>query len=225
MITTTSKKVDYVVVRHRLDATLDRRHARWLRGSVAGQVDRPEFHQHVGDHLIYRHPLIRYDIDSDDAVIAGLAEGSMLLRAVPPFDEFTLGGTRHRVLDYRREMNRVDIGPTSRPIVYGFRTPYLALNQENHVTWERGRSEDRRRLLERVVVGNMLSLSKSIGLHVEDRISAEVDLEAVGPQEVKPGVCLLGFLGRVRINFALPDGWGIGKSSSRGFGTLNREED
>jgi hypothetical protein len=148
----------------------------------------------------------------------------MLLRGIPPFDEFTLGGKKHRVLEYRREMVRVDVGPTSDPIDYVFRTPYLALNQENHSTWERSRPLDRRRLLERVVVGNMLSLSKAIGLHVEDRLSAEVELEVVGLQEVKPGVSLLGFLGRFRVNFALPDGWGIGKSSARGFGTFKREE-
>jgi len=35
---------------------------------------------------------------------------------------------------------------------------------------------------------------------------------------------LLGFLGSLRTNFQLPERWGIGKSSSRGFGTLIVQE-
>ena len=110
------------------------------------------------------------------------------------------------------------------PIDYQFRSPYLALNQENFATWERDRGPSRHRLLERVLVGNLLSLSKGIGLHVEERLHAEVDLEPDGWHEVRPGVRLLGFRGAFRVNFTLPDLWGIGKSSSRGFGTLTRSE-
>ena len=33
---------------------------------------------------------------------------------------------------------------------------------------------------------------------------------------------MLGFLGAFSVNFAIPDYWGIGKSVSRGFGTVIR---
>jgi hypothetical protein len=80
-------------------------------------------------------------------------------------------------------------------------------------------------LLERVVIGNLLSLSKAIDLHVSERLHAEVDLHPCGLQVLKPGVELLGFGGSIRINFRLPLRWGIGKSSARGFGTLITQED
>ena len=70
----------------------------------------------------------------------------------------------------------------------------------------------------------MLSLSKTIGLHVSERLHAEADLEPCGLQTLKPSVELLGFRGLVRINFRLPTRWGIGKSSARGFGTLIVQE-
>ena len=79
-------------------------------------------------------------------------------------------------------------------------------------------------MLSRIVVGNILSLSKSIGLHVSERLNAEVDLEPCGLQTLKPGVALLGFRGSIHINFRLPARWGIGKSSARGFGTLTAQE-
>ncbi|MBW2036735.1 MAG: hypothetical protein JRI41_04555 [Deltaproteobacteria bacterium] len=33
---------------------------------------------------------------------------------------------------------------------------------------------------------------------------------------------MLGFLGTFSVNFEIPDYWGIGKSVSRGFGTVKR---
>ena len=35
---------------------------------------------------------------------------------------------------------------------------------------------------------------------------------------------MLGFLGTFSVNFEIPDYWGIGKSVSRGFGTIKRVE-
>lgn len=218
------KQIEYSIACYCLGMMLELPHARWLRGAVARRSARPEFHQHDGDHLIYHHPLVRYDVSTGEAIIAGLAEGAVLLRSLPAFDEFSLGGATHQVLGHRVDMRRVAIGPTREPVSYTFRSPYLALNQENHRAWSRSSPSGRIGLLGRVLVGNLLSLSKAIGLHVEERLRVEIDLEPDGWHELKPGVRLLGFGGSFRVNFALPDHWGIGKSSSRGFGTLTRQE-
>lgn len=219
-----TKFIEMTVVRHAVEVPLGVEHARWLRGAFARRVDRPEFHQHLADGLLYRHPLIRYDVSTGDAVVAGIAEGAVLLRGVPPFTEITLGRETHPVLKYQQELMRAELGPTTCATEYLFQTPYLALNQDNHAAWDRNSSDDRRRLLERVVVGNLLSLSKAVGLHVEERLRAEVDLEPDGWHEIKAGVRLLGFRGTVRVNYLIPDLWGIGKSSARGFGTLSSLE-
>jgi hypothetical protein len=36
---------------------------------------------------------------------------------------------------------------------------------------------------------------------------------------------MLGFLGTFSVNFEIPDYWGIGKSVSRGFGTIIRTDE
>lgn len=225
MVESITKFVDFSVVRHDLGIPLTLDHARWLRGAVTRRADRPEFHQHGADGLIHQQPLIRYDISSGLAELAGIAEGALLLRSLPAFEAFTLGRETLRVRQRDVDCGRVEVGPAAEPIRYRFLTPYLGLNQENHRRWEHASTEERRRLLERVVIGNMLSLSKSIGLHVSDRLRAEVDLRPCGLQMLKPGVELLGFEGSIRINFRLPTRWGIGKSSARGFGTLIAEEE
>lgn len=216
-------RLDYSVVSYRLGTTLELHHARWLRGAVAERSARPEFHNHDGDRLIYHHPLVRYDVSTGEAAVAGLAEGAVLLRSLPAFEAFSLGGKTQRVLGHRVESQRVEVGPSREPIAYTFRTPYLALNQDNHKVWSGSSPAAQADLLARVVVGNLLSLSKAIGLHVEGRLRAEVDLEPDGWHEIKPGVRLLGFLGKIRVNYLIPGLWGIGKSSARGFGTVSRE--
>jgi Cas6b C-terminal domain/Cas6b N-terminal domain len=224
LIETVSKPIDFTIVRHDLGVRLTMAHARWLRGAVIQRANRPEFHQHDADGVIHQQPLIRYDVSTGLAELAGIAEGALLLRALPPFDAFALGRETLRVSRRDVESGRVELGPTAEPIRYLFLTPYLGLNQENHRQWERVAGQERQRLLERVVIGNMLSLSKSIGLHVSERLRAEVDLHPCGLQTLKPGVELLGFAGSIRINFRLPVRWGIGKSSARGFGTLTAQE-
>ena len=224
MVETCNKKVDFTCIQHDLGLRLTMTHARWLRGCVAHRIRRPEFHQHGGDGIIYRHPLIRYDVSRGRAEIAGLAEGALLLRSIPAFDAFELGKDWLRVRERSVHTGRVTIGPTADLMTYVFQTPYLALNQDNFQNWEGGNEVERKRLLSRIVVGNLLSLSKAIGLHVAERLRAEVDLRPCGFQTLKPGIELLGFLGSLRTNFQLPERWGIGKSSSRGFGTLIVQE-
>jgi len=219
-----NKMVDVTWIEHDVGLHLTITHARWLRGAVVSQIRRPEFHQHRDGGVIYRHPLIRYDVSRGCAEIAGLSEGALLLRSVPAFDTFELGRDSLRVCQRRVHTGRVTVGPTADPMTYVFRTPYLALNQDNYQDWETGSDPARKRLLSRIVVGNLLSLSKSIGLHVSERLRAEVDLRPCGLHTLKPGVELLGFRGSIRINFQLPERWGIGKSSARGFGTLTAQE-
>ena len=219
-----SKLVEHTTVRLTLDRELDLRHARWLRGAIGTIIDRPEFHHHFPQGLLYQHPMIRYFVHGDRAIIAGLAEGAFLLRGLPAFERLRLGAEEYCVLNQSAEASRCVLGPTAEPIVYHFQSPYLALNQENYPIWENGDPFARRRLLKRVVVGNLLSLAKAISLSVSERLHAEVDLQPDGWHELKPDLQLLGFRGAVRVNFDLPEAWGIGKSSARGFGTLTRAE-
>jgi len=43
--------------------------------------NRPEFHGHRGDKLVYKHPLIQYKVLGGSALVVGLKEGAYLLKA------------------------------------------------------------------------------------------------------------------------------------------------
>jgi hypothetical protein len=105
-------------------------------------------------------------------------------------------------------------------VAYRFVNPWLGLNQENHQRYDHARpGAERWNLLSRVLVGNCLSVAKAFGLRVSAHLTADVSL-------LTPRVCrfkdvpMTGFSGPFRVNFHLPTGLGIGKSVSRGFGTV-----
>jgi len=64
-------------------------------------------------------------------------------------------------------------------------------------------------------------MSKSLGYTVPVPIKANINrLEEV--QMFLKGIVMLGFLGTFSVNFNLPDYIGLGKSVSRGFGTIKK---
>ena len=73
-------------------------------------------------------------------------------------------------------------------------------------------------LLEKILIGNIQSMSKSLGYTVLASIEAKI-IELKEVQRKLKGNPMLGFLGTFSVNFEIPDYWGIGKSVSRGFGT------
>ena len=64
-----------------------------------------------------------------------------------------------------------------------------------------------------------MSLSKSLGYVVTEQIKIE-SLNLKETDCFLKGTPMLGFLGTFSVNFEIPDYWGIGKSVSRGFGTV-----
>lgn len=218
------KRIEQTHIQFVLPDSLSLLHARWLRGAIARLIDRPEFHHHVGKQVVYEHPLIRYSTSGSTASVVGLAEGAFLLRRLPPLESLLLGSQEYRVLKHNVEANRIVVGSTDDLISYRFQSPYLPLNQDNYSRWAGSNASQQRQLLQKIVVGNVLSMCKAIGLHISERLSAEVNLVEDDWYELKPKVRLLGFTGSIKVNFQFPDGWGIGKSSARGFGTIMREE-
>jgi hypothetical protein len=108
---------------------------------------------------------------------------------------------------------------------YSFLTPWLALNEKNYEKYQRlGTWAERKELLEKVILpANIIAVSKGIGYTVpkEHRIKANIGNRKEVQTRLK-GTPMLGFIGTFSVNFEIPDYWGIGKSVSRGFGTVKR---
>lgn len=197
-----------------------------LRGFIAGC--RPEIallHNHVeGNSLIYTFPRVLYHIIDGYPVIIGIDEGvDAAKQAAFPLREIMLNRISYRILGTKENDEEVEFGMADTASSYSFLTPWLALNQKNYETYQMlGSWAKRKPFLENIFVGNLISMSKCFGYTVP----APIEVRLGRMKEVAPrlkGTPMLGFLGDFSVNFEIPDYWGIGKSVSRGFGTVKRK--
>ena len=218
-------QVEIVEYRLRLPRALSPAEATHLRGYF-GQAfgDEVLLHHHNADgSLYYAYPRVQFKVLDRTAHLIGLAEGAALVtRLWAEVDHARIGADELPVLEGGLTRRRETIGETAEAVAYRFRTPWLGLNQDNHRRYVTEADPTvRRSLLERVLVGNCLSLAGAFGCRVAARLTADASGLRPWPVRLK-GVEMLGFLGTFRVNFGLPDRTGIGKSVSRGFGTVER---
>ncbi len=216
------EKSDLTITTEKALEGYDARAVRGFFGRLFKAV--PAFHGHNGEAFSYKHPLIQYKVLDGEALITGLKEGAYLLKAVPPLKELNVHGKSLRVVTQARNDDVVDFGLCERPIEYQFVTPWIALNRDNHRTYCACKDDPEgvSGLLTRVLIGNLLSLSKAVKYVVDNTIALELNPGTCHGLETKRRVRWKGFSGRFLANFLIPENWGVGKFSSHGYGTVAR---
>lgn len=196
-----------------------------LRGFIANRFrDYPIIHHHLdNDRFLYRTPLIQYKIIEGRPLVIGINEGAQILQRIyDEVDYIKVDDSEYPIKEKVIILRTDYFGVTETNISYSFLTPWLALNEENYDKYIRtGAWQKRKELLDKIIIGNLISLSKGIGYTAEKPIEANILQIKEVPTSLK-GNPMLGFLGRFSVNFEIPDYWGIGKSVSRGFGTVER---
>lgn len=202
---------------------LDEKDGHLLRGFFGRKYENyAAFHHHGENGLIYQHPLIQYKVVDGKGLLTGLGQGSYLIASIKPPSQIQVN--KRLVSVVRSELNRNGcfLGISNASKTFRFISPWLGLNSRNKKEYDRlcslNKSTDL--LFSRILIGNLISLSKALRYNVTERIKVSVNLSPAGIFTVKPGTELLGFTGEFSTNFEIPDYWGIGKSSSRGFGAI-----
>ncbi|MCA9199775.1 MAG: hypothetical protein KDA87_19680 [Planctomycetales bacterium] len=196
-----------------------------LRGFFGRQFeDEVLMHNHGPNaQLIYQYPRVQFKVLDRHAYVIGLNEGGELLQQLwLGIDQTRIGSEELSVLQSDLQTETATIEVTDEPIRYRFVTPWLALNQKNFQEYTSSRSQSfRREKLNRTLVGNCLGMCKSLGIRLSDHITAD----CAGLHSIKAtlkGQGMIGFVGTFSINLHLPNHLGLGKSVSRGFGTIER---
>ena len=179
-------------------------------------------HQHVTDKLVYRYPLIQYKMLDGSPLVLGINEGANVLKEIyDKFDEIRLGDSSYAIMERGIMLKSEEFGCTEEIHSYRFSSPWLALSQENYPKYLNASAEDKRDLLRRILVGNLLSASKGLGYVAREHIRLDVGW-------MQDEICLLkgtkvtGIRGEFTTSFAIPDFMGLGKSVSRGYGAVTR---
>ncbi len=187
--------------------------------------NRPEFHGHMGRKLIYKHPLIQYKIFGGSPLLIGLKEGAYLLKAVPKIEYLELYNQKYSVLKQNTINSMVEFGVTDTMISYFFLTPWVGLNKENYQYYLqlKRRDSDIHGFLNKIIIGNIISMSKSLRYTVDKKILIRSSLKEYKQINIKRNVALIAFEGEFETNFLIPDFWGIGAKVSFGYGTVKRK--
>jgi len=195
-----------------------------LRGFFATRFNEYALlHQHIDvDKLLYKYPRIQYKILGGEAIVLGIEEGAEVLKEIyDKYDTIKLGENTYTIVERGIALKEEEFGIATEILSYEFITPWIALSQHNYQRYvESGRTE-RRELLRRTLIGNILSASKGLDYVVLDEIKVGIGRLRRRKCELK-GTSFIGFLGEFMVNFAIPDYLGLGKSVSRGFGTVRR---
>lgn len=194
-----------------------------LRGFFATRFNEYALlHQHITDRLIYNYPLVQYKILRGKPIVIGINEGAEVLKEIyDKFDEIELGESKYVIMERGVILKSEDFGYTEEINSYKFVTPWLALSQENYQKYLNASRDEKRDLLRRILVGNLLSASKGLGYVAKEHIRLEVG-------RMQDEICVLkgtritGLRGEFTATFAIPEYLGLGKSASRGFGTVAR---
>ncbi len=178
-------------------------------------------HQHQADKFIYKYPLIQYKIINGTPMIQSINEGVEVLKEIyDKYDEISLAGNKYTINERSIIVKEQDFGLSEKFQKYKFITPWFALNQENYERYYSSTREEQHILLRKTLIGNLLSISKTLGYTVPDEIKVDtsIKLKKIRLKETN----IMGFTGTFITNFEIPDYMGIGKSVSRGFGTVKQ---
>lgn len=208
-----------------IDGRLPTSAAEKIRGYLGNLFwDNSYAHQHDSSgSLIYRYPRVQYKTLDGECLLISFDEGREITAKV--FNDITsvnIAGDFKEIISKGMENYSSPFGISDKHLHYSFLTPWLALNEKNYDIYRKLKSWiDKKRLLEKVLIGNIISMSKSLGYTVPVPIKAEMHHLKEITTSLK-GTPMLGLLGSFSVNFDIPDYWGIGKSVSRGFGTVKR---
>jgi hypothetical protein len=83
------------------------------------------------------------------------------------------------------------------------------------------KAEERAAERDRLAVAELLMALRGVGVEFPGRLFAAVEVRSACPCRYKD-LTLLGFRGTLLANVDLPDGFGIGRATSHGYGWLSR---
>ena len=171
----------------------------------------------------YAYPLVQYKVLDRVPTLVGLGEGAGLLAQLfLPIREIDIDGDVFPVLSKHIRHEQAGIGMTDDLIEYRFETLWMALNQTNYRDYRHYTEAEKHAQLKRVLTSQILAVFREFGIWLQphERIILRLSVEERTTQFKNQ--TMVAFMGSFLANTVLPDGLGLGKAVSRGFGSLKQ---
>ncbi|WP_337043080.1 CRISPR-associated endonuclease Cas6 [Emticicia sp. 17c] len=209
------------------EISLNVRDAHKLRGYFGNLFAEhaPILSNHFDDgKLRYKYPEVQYKVIERVPTLIGIGEGgNLMIELFMKINQLVINGQTFEVYNKNIARQTYTIGIDEDLHRYRFETLWMALNQDNYPKYINAESENEQKaLLKNNLISHILAFYKGIGLFLEphERIMAQIKVSERETQFKSKS--MLAFAGEFTTNALLPDGIGIGKSPSRGFGTIKK---
>lgn len=193
-----------------------------LRGYIGKEFkDYNLLHNHYGNNFLFKYPKVQYKVINDEILILGINEGGEILKKISSSLNILNLDKKYLITEKLIHEKEFDIKPTSTEKHYKFITPWIGLNNVNYHKFKNLNSwKNKKILLNKILIGNILSLSKGLGIIVNKRLNAKSYLNE--KIVIYKSVKMNAFTGEFKIYYDLPDYIGIGKGVSHGFGCIKK---
>jgi hypothetical protein len=227
-MTTTSTIQELQICRIKFpEIKLQTRDAHKLRGYFGNlfKEHSPILHNHYEDgRFRYKYPSIQYKVINNVPTLIGIEEGAELLPSLfLKIKELDINGQKFSINTKNIALTNEKVGYSNSLHEYQFATLWMGLNQTNYAKYHKLESEvEKQDMLNAILVGHILSFFRNTGveLNANERLMAKVNVEEKSTQFKENK--MIAFSGSFIVNALLPDEIGLGKSVSRGFGTIKR---
>lgn len=176
-----------------------------------------EFHHHSDNS--YHYPLIQYKKIDKKLTVIGIGEFSdVVFEKMSNLDHIT-------TQDQKIPLNNMELKntvyyPKEVTGKYKFTSPWIALNKENYTKYSLLAKKEQRQFLEKILVGNILSMLKGMGIFIDKKIAVSIKRYksiTITAHQNK----FAGFFCEWDSSMTLPEYCGLGKSISKGFGVVS----
>lgn len=184
------------------------------------------FHNHRGSAYRYGYPMIQYKRIGGYAAVVCVGQGTEEIGAF-----FSAGNFVFKIGELREEKFEIDTVKTYRTEVQAWDSTFrytlrdwLPFNPENYRRYLACEGiVERVDLLERILIGNILSTCKGLGITIEREINCKMVKIEKSRKVYYKGVPMMSFSCELTCNISLPDFIGLGKGTSIGHGTIIRQ--
>lgn len=205
-----------------LDIKMKPRDSEKIRGYLSNKYDKLDIlHNHKNDKFIYRYPKVQYKVINGKPIIIGINEAVSVITDIGIKDDQLIIGERSiNTFEKKISVNNYGYGEAQNYVKYKFLSPWIPLNQKNIDNYRNSSDMEKEEILKKILIGNIISMSKGLSYTVNDKIKCWINLEK--KQVNIKGIKHIGFIGEFKVNFNIPDYFGIGKNVSKGFGTIKK---
>jgi len=161
-----------------IETELRPHHAQKIRGYMGKLFwGDPHAHNHLQNgKLIYRYPRVQYKIVESMCLVIGFNEGiEIIMKAFHDLSLVGLDGEAKEIKFKSLEKYSPSFSISQEKKKYAFFTPWVALNEKNYEKYQKlGSWAKRKALLEKILVGNIISMSKGLGYTVAGPIEVDI---------------------------------------------------